>query len=237
MQEVQTGQKDGIVTAQQEDRKPRKRLARIVVQPVYALVRPLALRLVKLALRGSAWYFTNNYLTGEYIEIGDYTYGRPNVQSFEGEGTRLKIGKFCSIAGEVTILLGGNHHAEWVTTYPFFAYADEWPEAKDIGSHPRTKSRGDVIVGNDVWIGYGATIMSGVTIGDGAIIGARALVTRDVEPYSIVAGNPARLVRKRFDEKTIQKLMEIRWWDWPIDKIKANMEVILSADIPKMLSL
>jgi len=217
--------------------KQGEKFARIMLQPVYGLVRPLALRLVRTALRGRAWYFTNCSLTGENLEIGDYTYGRPKLLSWDEEGTRLKIGKFCSISEEVIILLGGNHHTEWVTTYPFMGFADEWPEAKDIGGHPRTKSKGDVIIGNDVWIGYGAMIMSGVTIGDGAVIGARALVTRDVEPYSIVAGNPARLVRKRFDEQTIQMLMEIRWWDWPIDKIKANMGVILSTDTPKMLQL
>jgi acetyltransferase-like isoleucine patch superfamily enzyme len=210
---------------------------------MYRLVPPYALRLVGTALcemhlrkrPTKPGYFTNLSLTGENFEIGDYTYGMPRVFFAGSQGTRLKIGKFCSISDEVIIFLGGNHRTDWVSTYPFISFPDEWPEAKDIPGHPASK--GGVIIGNDVWIGYGATIMSGVTIGDGAAIGARALVASDVEPYSIVAGNPAYLVRKRFNEETIQMLLETRWWDWPIDKIKTNMGVILSTDIPKILQL
>jgi len=223
--------------------KQRKKFTRILWQSMYGLVPPYALRLIGNALRKMHFmkrptkpgYFTNCHLTRENFEIGDYTYGMPRIFFADAQGTRLKIGKFCSIADEVTIFLGGNHRTDWVSIYPFMSFPDEWPEAKDIPGHPASK--GGVIIGNDVWIGYGATIMSGVTIGDGAAIGARALVASDVEPYSIVAGNPAYLVRKRFNEETIQMLLETRWWDWPIDKIKANMGVILSTDIPKILQL
>jgi len=179
------------------------------------------------------WYFTNLYLTGENFDIGDYTYGKPKILSW-GEGARLKIGRFCSISDEVMVFLGGNHRTDWVTTYPFTAFEDEWPEAKGIAGHPATK--GDVVIGNDVWIGWGATIMSGVTIGDGTAIGARAVVTQDVEPYSIVAGNPAQLIRKRFDDDTIRKLLDIRWWDWPLDRIKDNLTSLMSDNISGILS-
>ena len=179
------------------------------------------------------WYFTNLYFTGENFEIGDYTYGMPKILSW-GEGARLKIGKFCSISAEVIVFLGGNHRIDWVTTYPFMEFEDEWPEAKDIAGHPATK--GDVVIGNDVWIGWGAVIMSGVTIGDGAAIGARAVVTQDVGPYSIVGGNPASLIRKRFDDETIRVLLEIRWWDWPLDRIKDNLGILMSDNVSGILS-
>lgn len=179
------------------------------------------------------WYFTNSYFTGENFEIGDYTYGMPKILSW-GEGSRLKVGKFCSISAEVTVFLGGNHRLDWVTTYPFMEFVDEWPEARDIAGHPATK--GDVVIGNDVWIGWGAMIMSGVTIGDGAAIGARAVVTQDVEPYSIVGGNPARLIRKRFDDETIRALLEISWWDWPLDRIRDNLKILMSDNVSGIIT-
>jgi len=182
--------------------------------------------------KSKPWYFTNLYLTGENFDIGDYTYGMPKILSW-GEGSRLKIGRFCSISAQVIVFLGGNHRIDWVTTYPFMEFEGEWPEAKDIAGHPATK--GDVVIGNDVWIGWGTTIMSGVTIGDGAAIGARAVVTQDVEPYSIVGGNPAHLIRKRFDDETIRMLLEIRWWDWPLDRINDNLKILMSNNVSGML--
>jgi acetyltransferase-like isoleucine patch superfamily enzyme len=148
----------------------------------------------------------------------------------------LKIGKFCSIAARVTIALGGNHRSDLVTTYPFIAFVADWPEAECLsGEDVAAVSKGDVIIGNDVWIGYGVMILSGVTIGDGAVIGAGSVVTKDVEPYSIVAGNPARLIRKRFNDETIRKLLEIKWWDWPPEKIGKNLDVICGTDVAKLL--
>ncbi len=166
-------------------------------------------------------------------EIGDHTYGKPRVFNWR-EGTRLFIGKYCSIAGGATVFLGGNHRPDWVTTYPFSAIFDTWPEAKGIKGHPQSK--GDVRIENDVWLGANATIMSGVTVGNGAVVAACAVVTKNVPPYAILGGNPARIIRYRFNEKTIKRLQEIRWWDWPEINIRKFMPVLLSNDIEGFLS-
>jgi len=176
--------------------------------------------------------YTKDVLKGRIFEIGKYTYGRPQVFSF-GVTNKLIIGKFCSISAGVTIFLGGNHRTDWMSAYPFMDFLDEWPEAEGITGHP--SSKGDVIIGNDVWIGYGATILSGVRIGDGAVIGARAVVTSDVEPYCVVAGNPARLINKRFDEEIIRKLLEMKWWDWPNEKIRKNVNTLCSSNLSDRL--
>ena len=165
-------------------------------------------------------------------EVGKFSYADqpPTVLNFGGANSVLKIGNFCSIAAGVTIMLGGEHHPEWITTYPFnLALEDITCE------DPNPYTKGDVIIGNDVWIGRKALILSGVHIGDGAIIGARSVVAKDVEPYSIVAGNPARLIRKRFDDKTIEKLLKIKWWDWDLEKIKENVPLLLSNNIKKFI--
>lgn len=159
-------------------------------------------------------------------EIGRESYGGLSVRSWN-EGATLKMGAFCSIATGVKIFLGGEHRTDWVTTFPF---PDLWKDvAGHIKGHPKT--RGDVIVGNDVWIGTEAVVMSGVRIGNGAVIGARSVVTKDVPPYAIVAGNPAREVRMRFDNKTIARLEAIAWWNWDDKKIKRNLPLLLSGDV------
>lgn len=157
------------------------------------------------------------------FEIGDYSYGVPRVHVGKAH---LKIGRFCSIGRGVFILLGAEHRPDWVTTYPFNAFHSA---AEHIQGVPHSK--GDVIIGNDVWIGQGASILSGVTIGDGACIGAGALVSRDVPPYGVAAGNPARLIRLRFTEEQIAALLELKWWDWPIEDIEPLFETIMSSDI------
>jgi acetyltransferase-like isoleucine patch superfamily enzyme len=162
--------------------------------------------------------------------VGKHTYGTPAILEW-GEGATLRVGAFCSIAKEVSIFLGGEHHADWVTTFPFNVL---WKSAEKIPGHPATK--GDVVIGNDVWIGYGAVILSGATIGDGSIIGARAVVTRSVPPYAIVAGNPATIIRTRFDEKTIRRLINIQWWDWEDSKIEAYLPLMLQTDIESFLT-
>ncbi len=161
-------------------------------------------------------------------QIGDYTYGSPDgspLVVYSGEKSKLVIGKFCSIAHNVIIFLGGNHRPDWITTYPFSVF---FTEASHIPGQPTT--RGDVIIGNDVWIGEGATIMSGVTIGNGAVIASKCLVTKDVPPYTIVGGNPSKTIRKRFDDETIDRLQASQWWDWSIDKILSHADLMLNND-------
>lgn len=158
-------------------------------------------------------------------KIGRGTIGRPKVFSWRDD-TALEIGSFCSIADTAVIMLGGEHRTDWVTTYAFSHF---FPEAAGFKGHPHTK--GDVLIGNDVWVGYEALILSGVRIGNGAVVAARSVVTRDVEPYSIVAGNPARHVRFRFDERAVKAIEEIAWWDWPLEKIKEAWPLLLADDV------
>jgi acetyltransferase-like isoleucine patch superfamily enzyme len=166
-------------------------------------------------------FYTKDILGNRYV-IGGHTYGNPRVISW-GEGTSLTIGKYCSISKNVIIFLGSEHRIDWVSTYPFPIL---WEEAKGISGHPSTK--GDVIIGNDVWIGYGVTILSGVNIGDGAVIGAGSVVIKDVPPYAIAAGNPCYIIKYRFDEETIERLLKIRWWSWPDHQVRENIKSICS---------
>lgn len=146
-------------------------------------------------------------------------------------GDRLEIGKFCSIAcGAKFLFTSANHALRSLSTYPFPIFFDEWElDAKDIRS--AWDNKGDIILGNDVWVGYEAVILSGVTIGDGAIIGTRAVVTKDVPPYTIVGGVPAKPLRRRFDDKTVERLLALRWWDWEEEKIKRHIAAIQAGDV------
>jgi acetyltransferase-like isoleucine patch superfamily enzyme len=164
--------------------------------------------------------------------IGDYTYGFPKIYDWN-DGTTLTIGKFCSIADNVTILLGGNHRMDWITTFPFSDLPKSFPDANQTKGHPASK--GPIEIGNDVWIGFGATILSGLTIGHGACIGAQAVVTKNISPYEIVAGNPAKVIGRRFSETQIESLLNIAWWDWPIVKIKSQFEHLLSPDVKRFI--
>ncbi|MCC8471807.1 CatB-related O-acetyltransferase [Xanthomonas phaseoli] len=160
------------------------------------------------------------------VQVGRFTYGNPQFKVWS-DNESVSIGSFCSIAEEVVIFGGGEHRSEWVTTFPLrIAFGD--PLAGRDG-HPATK--GPTRIGNDVWIGYGATILSGVTVGDGAIVGARAVVTRDVAPYSVVTGNPARQVKMRFTPAQVEALMRIRWWDWPIEEIHARQSDLCGGSV------
>ncbi len=185
-------------------------------------------------------YFIKDYITNKNIEVGDFTYysGYYHAKHFEDYCVRylspdrddvdkLKIGKFCSIGSGAIFMMAGNqgHRYDWITSYPFY-YSTIDERAKD-GYVPA----GDTVIGNDVWIGTEAVIMPGVKIGDGAVIATRALVSKDVEPYTIVGGNPAKPIKKRFTQDKIEMLLEIKWWDWPIQKIKNNMLLLCSDDI------
>lgn len=179
-------------------------------------------------------FYTKDVLKRDDCIIGDYTYGKPEILEW-GENKKLYIGKYCSIASKVKIFLGGNHRIDWITTYPFNIINDDFPNAINITGHPASK--GDVVIGNDVWIGYGATILSGITIGDGAVIGAYTLVSKNVEPYTIVVGNPMVVVRKRFDEEVINKLLKLKWWNWDNKKINDNIKTLCSNDLNKIDAL
>lgn len=162
-------------------------------------------------------------------KIGDYTYGSPVLSPLivsNSLSSHLEIGKFCSFGYNVMIFLGGNHRTDWVTTYPFTTFFDE---ASTLEKNAQTE--GKVFIGNDVWIGEGVTIMAGVKIGNGAVIGTKSIVTKDVEAYSIVAGNPAKFIRKRFEDEIIDKLEKIQWWDWDISKILGYQNLMLSDNI------
>ena len=177
------------------------------------------------------------------IQVGDYTIYNDFVndpRDFEKNNVlyhypinndKLIIGKFCSIAcGAKFMFTSGNHSLKSLSTYTFPIFFDEWElDSKNICD--AWENKGDIVIGNDVWIGYEAVIMSGVKIGDGAIIGTRAVVTKDVSPYTIVGGVPAKQIRKRFDDKTIEKLLSLEWWNWGEDKIKRNISAIQSGDI------
>ncbi|MCF8055740.1 MAG: CatB-related O-acetyltransferase [Desulfocapsa sp.] len=177
---------------------------------------------------------TRDHFNSPLLAIGEHTYGEPDILTFDTT-TRLTIGRFCSISDKVTIILGGNHRQDWATTYPFPALPEEWPEALAISGHPA--SSGELVIGNDVWICYGATILSGITIGHGAVIGAESVVSKDVAPYSVVAGNPAKEIKKRFDDAMIAKLLQLAWWNWPEDKIRSNLNLLCSSRLEELTEL
>lgn len=182
--------------------------------------------------------YLKNVITNPNITVGDYTMYNDFVNDpvlFEKNNVlyqypinhdKLNIGKFCSIAcGAKFLFNSANHTMSSLSTYPFPLFFEEWDlKREDVTSS--WDNKGDIVIGNDVWIGYEAVILAGVTIGDGAIIGTRAVVTRDVPPYTIVGGIPAKPIRKRFDDKIISHLLQLKWWDWPKEKIAENINAI-----------
>ena len=186
--------------------------------------------------------FLKNVIQNPNIIVGDYTYydDFENVENFEKNikyhfdfiGDKLIIGKFCMIASNVTFIMNGaNHLTDSITSYPFAIFGHDWSNAMEGKSYP---TKGDTIVGNDVWIGYNSTIMPGIRIGDGAIIATNSTITKDVEPYTIVGGNPAKEIRKRFTEKETIKLLEIKWWNWTIEKITQNLKYLTDNNIDNL---
>ena len=183
--------------------------------------------------------FLKNIVTNPNIIVGDYTYydDFENVKNFEKNvkyhfdfiGDKLIIGKFCMIASDVIFIMNGaNHLTSAITSYPFAIFGEDWKNAMQGKTYP---FKGDTCVGNDVWIGYKAVVMPGLKIGDGAVIAANSTVTKDVSPYTIVGGNPAKKIRKRFSNKQIKDLLTLKWWDWNIEKITKSVEILTSNNI------
>lgn len=184
--------------------------------------------------------YLQDVVNGPNIEVGAYTiyndfvhdprdFEKNNVlYHYPVNGDRLKIGKFCSVAcGAKFLFTSGNHSLRSLSTYTFPIFYEQWGlDPKNI--RDAWDNKGDIVIGNDVWIGYEAVILSGVTVGDGAVIGTRAVVTKDVPPYTIVGGVPARPIRRRFDPQTIARLEELRWWDWEEERIARNLSAIQS---------
>lgn len=187
--------------------------------------------------------FLKNFIKAPNILVGDYTYfddRKYGPEKFEEYNVlynhnpakvKLVIGKFCAIAAETHFIMAGDHKLDAFSTYPFPVFKKGWEHAYNPMDLP---VKGDILVGNDVWFGYDSLIMNGVTIGHGAIIASKAVVVKDVPPYSIVAGNPAKIVKTRFDSKIIDRLLEISWWDWSIEKITKNLQALCHLDMDKL---
>ncbi|WP_061248281.1 CatB-related O-acetyltransferase [Leptospira alstonii] len=188
--------------------------------------------------------FLKNFIQSPLIEIGDYTYydDPDGPERFEKEnvlyhydfrGDKLLIGKFCAIATGVKFIMNGaNHKMNAFSTYPFAIFGNGWEKAAPQPGDLTDK--GDTIVGNDVWIGTNAIVLPGIKIGDGAIIGTYSVVSRDVPPYTIAAGNPAKLVRERFSPEVKEKLLRLKWWDWSPEKITESLEFLTTLNFKKL---
>jgi virginiamycin A acetyltransferase len=189
--------------------------------------------------------FIKNTITRPNIIVGEYSYyDATNGESFEDQvlyhyeffGDRLIIGKFCAIAPGVTFIMNGaNHRLDGFSTYPFNIFGHGWE--KYTPTLDQLPFKGDTIIGNDVWIGMDTVIMPGIKIGNGAIVAAKSVITQDVEPYTIVGGNPAKKLKNRFSEEIINELQEIKWWDLDIDIISAHIDVIVNGDIENLRNL
>lgn len=166
-----------------------------------------------------------------HVFMGEHSYGAPKIHWDKRSQSVAHIGRYCSIAYDVNILTGGNHNTQWVSTYPHRVMFDLPGKYKD--GHPCSK--GDVRIGNDVWIAHGATILSGVHIGHGAVVACRSVVTKDVEPYTIVGGIPARPLRQRFSTAEISALLAIEWWNWPDEKVKEAIPLLCGNDIGEFI--
>lgn len=187
--------------------------------------------------------YLKNIIRNPQILVGDYTYyddpediynfEKNVLYIFEFMGDKLVIGKFCQIASGVRFVMNGaNHDMQGFSTYPFKVFGKSWAEVP-----MQVINKGDTIIGNDVWLGNSATIMQGVQVGHGAIIGTNSLVTKNIEPYTVVGGNPARVIRKRFDDTIIEFLLRLRWWDWEIAKITANLKVLTEGNLEALRKL
>lgn len=170
------------------------------------------------------------YNKSAFLSVGDFTYGVPSIRFNRNENESVTIGKFCSIAAGVKIFGGGEHNSKWMTTYPFCVFLKEYSGIEGYPAYRPSRTKID----NDVWIGEDAKILNGVHISDGAIIGTAAVVTKDVPPYAIVAGNPARIIRYRFEPDVIDKLLEMKWWEWSDSQIYAAVRLLESENIEEL---
>jgi acetyltransferase-like isoleucine patch superfamily enzyme len=166
------------------------------------------------------------------LVMGNMSYYAPNVVKFKGDTGRVIIGNFASIAPDADFYVGGLHRVEWVSLYGLRAML-ELPGAYEDGF---THGRGDIVVGSDTWVTNGCTVMSGVTIGDGAVVGTKAVVAKDVRPYAIVVGNPAREIGRRFSDHQVEALLRIKWWDWPTELVKQRVDALSSPDIDAFIA-
>ncbi len=168
----------------------------------------------------------------EFLKMGKFSYGNPEIIFFGGNKNYATIGKFCAVASGCKIMLNGDHRLNWISTFPFPGQAGREPLFVKAARKPvHAVSKGDVMIGNDVWIGMDVMILSGVTIGDGASIAARAVVTKDVPPYSLVGGVPAKIIKKRFNDDQIKSLLKIAWWNWPEKKLANYVDMLCSDDV------
>ncbi|EAZ93123.1 CatB-related O-acetyltransferase [Crocosphaera chwakensis] len=188
--------------------------------------------------------FLKNIIKNPNVIVGDFTYydDLENPHNFEKNvlyhfdfiGDKLIIGKFCAIASDVKFIMnGGNHPLSYFTTYPFTIFGHDWENTMSVEG----TSKGDTVIGNDVWLGYNASIMPGVNIGDGAIIATNSVVTKDVKPYTIVGGNPAKLIRQRFSDEVTNLLLQLQWWNWPIERITKNIPILCSNNLEELRKL
>jgi acetyltransferase-like isoleucine patch superfamily enzyme len=168
-------------------------------------------------------------LASGQLEMGRHSYGLPVLRVYEGDTARVRVGAFTSIAEEVEFFPGGNHRPGRITTFPRYL-------VDPTAEYEVPASKGDIEVGNDVWIGRGAMVLSGVTIGDGAVVGGRAVVADDVRPYAVVVGNPAREVRLRFREDQVEALRRIGWWTWPDELIRERADLLFSEDVDAFIA-
>lgn len=199
---------------------------------IYTFIKYKSIKFLKMFKKNNKdLFFLNDRIKNEKYEIGKFSYGNPIILDW-GEGASLKIGNFCSIADNVYFFLGGNHRSDWISTYPFNKIFPFTSELGNLKGHPSTK--GDIIIGDDVWIGFGSTILSGINVGSGSIIGAFSVVTKDVLPYEIVAGNPARHIRFRFDEITITKLLKLEWWNLHENEIRKISYLLASNNFDEL---
>ncbi|WP_316013549.1 CatB-related O-acetyltransferase [Roseobacter sp. HKCCA0434] len=191
-------------------------------------LRPLAGERANVEI-GEYAYYDDRHETGDFFD-------RNVLQHYDFIGDRLVIGRFCALAYGVQIHMnGGTHAMGGFSTYPFNIFGGGWEEGFDPATWD-AEHKGDTVIGPDVWIGTEAKLMPGVTIGAGAIVAAHSVVTRDVRPYAVVGGNPARELRRRFDDETVERLLDIAWWDWPVEKISRNLDAIRGADLARLIA-